>query len=102
MGNPSPREPQGGAIPDDLLPKIVAGLRAAAAIADEYEVTLGLENVRLLLGQHRAQRGAQSWQRSTTRGLRAIWDPGNGLRLRRRALPRRLPGRAAPTSCTCT
>ncbi|MCY4377239.1 MAG: TIM barrel protein, partial [Spirochaetaceae bacterium] len=27
-GNPSPREPRGGAIPDDLLPKIVAGLRA--------------------------------------------------------------------------
>ena len=75
-GNPSPREPGGGAIPDHLLPKIVAGLRAAVTIADEYQVTLGLENVRSCWGNSgpNAARilGAVDHPR-----LRAIWDPGN-------------------------
>ena len=75
-GNPSPREPRGGAIPDELLPRIVAGLRAAAAIAEEHGVTLGLENVRSCWGNtgHNAARilGAVDHPR-----LRAIWDPGN-------------------------
>jgi sugar phosphate isomerase/epimerase len=76
MGNPSPREPQGGPIPDDLLPKIVAGLRAAAAIADEYDVTLGLENVRSCWGNtgHNAARILAAVDHPR---LRAIWDPGN-------------------------
>ena len=76
MGNPSPREPRGGPIPDDLLPKIVAGLRAAAAIADQYEVTLGLENVRSCWGNtgHNATRILAAVDHPR---LRAIWDPGN-------------------------
>ncbi len=75
-GNPSPREPRGGAIPDDLLPKIVAGLRAAAALADEYQVTLGLENVRSCWGNtgHNAARILAAVDHPR---LRAIWDPGN-------------------------
>ena len=75
-GNPSPREPRGGAIPDDLLPKIVAGLRAAAAIADEHQVTLGLENVRSCWGNsgHNAARILAAVDHPR---LRAIWDPGN-------------------------
>lgn len=76
MGNPSPREPRGGPIPDHLLPKIVAGLRAASAIADEYEVTLGLENVRSCWGNtgHNAARILAAVDHPR---LRAIWDPGN-------------------------
>ena len=76
LGNPSPREPRGGVIPDELLPKIVAGLRAAAAIADEYGVTLGLENVRSCWGNtgHNAARILAAVDHPR---LRAIWDPGN-------------------------
>ena len=76
LGNPSPREPRGGPIPDDLLPKIVAGLRAAAAIADEHQVTLGLENVRSCWGNsgHNAARILAAVDHPR---LRAIWDPGN-------------------------
>ena len=76
LGNPSPREPLGGPIPDDLLAKIVAGLRAAAAIADQYEVTLGLENVRSCWGNtgHNAARILAAVDHPR---LRAIWDPGN-------------------------
>ena len=75
-GNPSPREARGGTIPDDLLPKIVAGLRAAVAIAEEYRVTLGLENVRSCWGNsgHNAARILQAVDHPR---LRAIWDPGN-------------------------
>ena len=76
MGNPSPREPRGGPIPDGLLAKIVAGLRAATAIADEYDVTLGLENVRSCWGNtgHNAARILAAVDHPR---LRAIWDPGN-------------------------
>ena len=75
-GNPSPREPRGGPIPDALLPKIVAGLRAAAAIADEYEVTLGLENVRSCWGNS-GPNAARILAAVDHPRLRAIWDPGN-------------------------
>ena len=75
-GNPSPREPGGGAIPDDLLPKIVAGLRAAAAIADEHQVTLGLENVRSCWG-NTGPNAARILGAVDHPRLRAIWDPGN-------------------------
>ncbi len=75
-GNPSPREARGGAIPDALLPRIVAGLRAATAIAAEYGITLGLENVRSCWGNsgHNAARILAAVDHPR---LRAIWDPGN-------------------------
>ena len=75
-GNPSPREPRGGAIADDMLPKIVAGLRAAVAIADEYQVTLGLENVRSCWG-NTGPNAARILAAVDHPRLRAIWDPGN-------------------------
>ena len=76
LGNPSPREPLGGPIPDHLLARIVAGLRAATEIADQYEVTLGLENVRSCWGNtgHNAARILAAVDHPR---LRAIWDPGN-------------------------
>ena len=75
-GNPSPREPGGGSIPDALLPKIAAGLRAAAAIADEHQVTLGLENVRSCWGNS-GRNAARILAAVDHPRLRAIWDPGN-------------------------
>ena len=75
-GNPSPREAGGGAIPGALLPKIVAGLRAAAAIANEYQVTLGLENVRSCWGNS-GRNAARILAAVDHPRLRAIWDPGN-------------------------
>ena len=75
-GNPSPREPRGGAIPDALLPKIAAGLRAAAAIADRHGVTLGLENVRSCWGNS-GHNAARILAAVDDPRLRAIWDPGN-------------------------
>ena len=75
-GNPSPREPGGGAIPDTMLPKIAAGLRAAAAIAEEHQVTLGLENVRSCWGNS-GPNAARVLAAVDHPRLRAIWDPGN-------------------------
>ena len=75
-GNPSPREPRGGAIPDTALPKIAAGLRAAAAVADRHGVTLGLENVRSCWGNSGIN-AARILAAVEHPRLRAIWDPGN-------------------------
>ena len=75
-GNPSPREARGGSIPDALLPKIAAGLRAAAAVAAEHRVTLGLENVRSCWGNS-GHNTARILAAADHPRLRAIWDPGN-------------------------
>ena len=76
LGNPSPREAGGGSIPDTTLPKIAAGLRAAAAIAAEHDVTLGLENVRSCWGNS-GPNAARILAAVDHPRLRAIWDPGN-------------------------
>ena len=75
-GNPSPRKPRGGVIPENLMPKIVTGLRAAAAIANEHQVTLGLENVRSCWGNS-GYNAARILAAVNHPCLRAIWDPGN-------------------------
>ena len=49
-GNPSPRLPQGGEIPDEMLEKIVEGLRIAGDETAEAGLVLGLENVRSCWG----------------------------------------------------
>src|SRR5579884_2955747 len=46
MGNPSPRLPRGGEVPDEMLEKVAEGLRIAAQEAADGGVILGLENVR--------------------------------------------------------
>jgi len=75
-GNPSPREARGGAIPDALLPKISAGLRAASSVAGQHGVTLGLENVRSCWGNS-GHNAARILAAVDDPRLRAIWDPGN-------------------------
>jgi sugar phosphate isomerase/epimerase len=76
LGNPSPRLPRGGPIPDDMLAKIAAGLRIAAQEAQEQGVTLLLENVRSCWGNS-CWNAARIIEATNHPALQAIWDPGN-------------------------
>ena len=75
-GQPSPRPPRGGEIPDETLAKIVEGLRIAADETAEAGLTLGLENVRSCWANtgHNAARIIRAVDHPA---LKAIWDPGN-------------------------
>ncbi|MGH2457983.1 MAG: sugar phosphate isomerase/epimerase family protein [Chloroflexota bacterium] len=76
LGNPSPRLPRGGEIPDEMLDKAAEGLRIAARIAGDAGLTLGLENVRSCW----ANTGDNAGRVIAATGhpaLKAIWDPGN-------------------------
>lgn len=76
LGNPSPRYPGGGEIPQQALEVIAACLRAACELGDRYGVLLGIENVRSCYGNSgrntRAIMDAVAHER-----LRVIWDPAN-------------------------
>ncbi|HEX5414497.1 MAG TPA: sugar phosphate isomerase/epimerase family protein [Chloroflexota bacterium] len=76
LGNPSPRLPRGGEIPDEMLEKVVEGLRIAAREAADAGVILGLENVRSCWANtgHNAGRIIAATDHPA---LKAIWDPGN-------------------------
>jgi sugar phosphate isomerase/epimerase len=76
LGNPSPRLPRGGPIPDDMLEKIATGLRIAAGVAREQGITLLLENVRSCWGNS-CWNAAQIIAATDHPALQAIWDPGN-------------------------
>jgi L-ribulose-5-phosphate 3-epimerase len=76
LGNPSPRLPRGGPLPEDVLEKIVDGLRPAAAIAGDAGLTLGLENVRSCWANSGYNTG-RILDAVDHPALRAIWDPGN-------------------------
>jgi sugar phosphate isomerase/epimerase len=76
LGNPSPRLPEGGALPEPILERIVEGLRIACGVAAAAGVTLALENVRSCWGNT----GVNSRRILDAVGspyLKAIWDPGN-------------------------
>ncbi|HEY3109740.1 MAG TPA: sugar phosphate isomerase/epimerase [Chloroflexota bacterium] len=76
LGNPSPRLPRGGPLPDEMLEKVAEGLRVAAGIAADEGLILGLENVRSCW----ANSGHNSGRIIRAAGhpaLQAIWDPGN-------------------------
>lgn len=75
-GNPSPREPKGGPIPEELMPRIIIALRAAADIAADYQITLGLENVRSCWA-NTGYNTAQILEAASHEQLLSIWDPGN-------------------------
>ncbi len=72
------RRPGGGEIPDDVLPTIAAGLRAACARAKAHGCFLGLENVRASYGNTgrnlRTVVGAVA-----DPALRIVWDPANAF-----------------------
>lgn len=76
LGNPSPRLPRGGPIPDAMLEKIVVGLHLAAERAEQAGVTLLLENVRSCWGNS-CWNVARILEAANHPALKAIWDPGN-------------------------
>lgn len=76
LGNPSPRPPDGGPIPEEMLDRIAEGLREAARRAEEAGLTLILENVRSCWGNTGVNTAAILEAVDST-ALRALWDPAN-------------------------
>jgi L-ribulose-5-phosphate 3-epimerase len=76
LGNPSPRLPGGGAIPDAILAEIMAGLRIAADEAGAAGLVLGLENVRSCWANTGVNAG-RVLRAASHPALGAIWDPAN-------------------------
>jgi sugar phosphate isomerase/epimerase len=76
LGNPSPRLPGGGAIPEPILERIAVGLRMACDVAEAAGVTLVLENVRSCWGNS-GLNTRRILERIGSPHLKAIWDPGN-------------------------
>jgi sugar phosphate isomerase/epimerase len=76
MGNPSPRLPDGGAIPEEMLDRVAEGLREAARRAEEAGITLVLENVRSCWANTGVNTAAVL-EAVDSPALRALWDPGN-------------------------
>jgi sugar phosphate isomerase/epimerase len=76
LGNPSPRLPKGGPLPDEMLEKIAEGLRIAADMTASAGLVLGLENVRSCWANS-GHNTARILAATNHPALRAIWDPGN-------------------------
>ncbi len=76
LGNPSPRLPRGGEIPDAMLEKVVEGLRISANIAADAGLVLGIENVRSCWA-NTGHNTARIIAAASHPALKAIWDPGN-------------------------
>lgn len=76
LGNPSPRLPDGGAIPEEMLDRVAEGLREAARRAEEAGITLVLENVRSCWA-NTGLNTAAVLEAVDSPALRALWDPGN-------------------------
>jgi sugar phosphate isomerase/epimerase len=76
LGNPSPRLPEGGAIPEEMLDRVAEGLREAARRAEEAGITLVLENVRSCWANTGVNTAAVL-EAVDSPALRALWDPGN-------------------------
>jgi L-ribulose-5-phosphate 3-epimerase len=78
LGNPSPRLPSGGPLPEEVLERIAEGLGIACQAAEAEAVTLGLENVRSCWGNS-GENAARILARVNSPRLRAIWDPANAF-----------------------
>ena len=78
MGNPSPRLPDGGPLPDDRLAGIVAVLRDAGDRAEAAGVTLLVENVRSCWG-NTAVNTVRILEAADHPCVRLNWDPSNGF-----------------------
>ncbi len=76
MGNPSPRHPGGGSVPDEILSKAAEGLRLSLPWAESAGVRYLLENVRSCWGNSGINTARILNEVSDPR-LRTIWDPGN-------------------------
>ena len=78
MGNPSPRLPDGGPLPDDRLAGIAAVLREAGDRADAAGVTLLVENVRSCWG-NTAVNTVRILEATDHPRVKLNWDPSNGF-----------------------
>ena len=76
MGNPSPRLPDGGPLPDDRLAGIVAVLRDAGDRAAAAGVTLLVENVRSCWG-NTAVNTVRILEATDHPSVKLNWDPSN-------------------------
>ncbi len=72
------RRRDGGKIPAEILPTIVAGLREACALAARYGLKLGLENVRASYGNC-GHNLAEVCDAVGDPRLRVVWDPANAF-----------------------
>ena len=76
MGNPSPRLPDGGPLPDDRLAGIVTVLRDAGDRAAAADVTLLVENVRSCWG-NTAVNTVRILEATDHPRVKLNWDPSN-------------------------
>ena len=76
MGNPSPRLPNGGPLPEDRLAGIVTVLRDAGDRADAADVTLLVENVRSCWG-NTAVNTVRILEATDHPRVKLNWDPSN-------------------------
>ncbi len=76
LGNPSPILPDGGGIPDNVLLRIVQGLRLACDLARDEGVHLLLENVRSCWN-NTGVNTARIVELTNRAELSILWDPTN-------------------------
>ena len=76
LGNPSPRLPEGGPLPDEMLERIVEGLRIAVDMAADAGLVLALENVRSCWANS-GHNTANILRAVDHPSFKTIWDPGN-------------------------
>jgi L-ribulose-5-phosphate 3-epimerase len=76
LGNPSPRLPDGGPIPEEVLDRVAEALREAARRAEAAGVVLALENVRSCWANTGVNM-AKVIAAVKSPALKALWDPGN-------------------------
>ena len=75
-GNPSPRLHNGGELPEEMLTKVVEGLRIASQRAADAGLLLGLENVRSCWANTGFNTG-KIIRAVDHPAIKAIWDPAN-------------------------
>ena len=75
-GNPSPRLHNGGELPEEMLTKVVEGLRIASQRAADAGLLLGLENVRSCWANTGFNTG-KVIRAVDHPAIKAIWDPAN-------------------------
>lgn len=78
LGNPSPRPPRGGEIPDATLDKICKGFELICAVAEQEDITLGLENVRSCWANS-GWNTRRIVERVGSDRLKVVWDPANAF-----------------------
>jgi L-ribulose-5-phosphate 3-epimerase len=78
LGNPSPILPDGGPIPDPIVARAAAALRAAGDLAGELGMTLAVENVRSCWANTGVNL-ARLVAAADHPAVRVCWDPANDL-----------------------